>query len=396
MKLSQRIKPLKSNVFADMDRAKSEAIKNGKKLIDLSLGSADLPTPKHILKAIASSLDNSANHGYLLHRGTLEFRQVVADWYEERFGVKVDPDTEILPLIGSQEGTAHLPLTVLNEGDYALVLDPGYPSHAGGVYLAGGHIYPMALLAENDFLPQFEEIPDDILSRSKMMILSYPHNPTSAIAPKSFFEKAVNFCEQNNLVLVHDFPYLDIYFEKEIPPSILQSDPEKKVSIEFFTFSKSYNMGGFRIGFAMGNSQLITALKQVKSVVDFNQYKGILDGAMVALTSSQDCVKETVDIYRQRRNFLVSALHKIGWEVNTPNATLYLWTKLPPSYETDSIKFCVDLVEQTGVALSPGAGFGKQGEGYVRFALVQPLEVLQEAVDRIGVFLHTVDKSRLL
>ncbi|AUC60800.1 Aspartate aminotransferase [Cyanobacterium sp. HL-69] len=396
MELAKRIKPLKSNVFADMDRAKTEAIKNEKKLIDLSLGSADLPTPKHILKAIASSLNNGANHGYLLHRGTLEFRQVIAQWYEQRFGVKVDPDMEVLPLIGSQEGTAHLPLTVLNEGDYALVLDPGYPSHAGGVYLAGGHIYPMPLLAENDFLPQFEEIPADVLSRSKMMILSYPHNPTSAIAPKSFFEKAVNFCKQNNLVLVHDFPYLDIYFEDKIPPSILECDPEKQVSIEFFTFSKSYNMGGFRIGFAIGNSELITALRQVKSVVDFNQYKGILEGAMVALTSSQECVQETVDIYRQRRDFLVKALHKIGWEVNSPSATLYLWAKLPSPYEKDSIKFCVDLVKQTGVALSPGAGFGKQGESYVRFALVQSLEVLQEAVDRIGVFLHTMDKSKLL
>ncbi|MBE9223305.1 LL-diaminopimelate aminotransferase [Cyanobacterium stanieri LEGE 03274] len=395
MELSKRIKPLKSNVFADMDQAKSEAVKNGKNLIDLSLGSADLPTPKHILRAIASSLDNSANHGYLLHRGTSEFRQVIADWYGQRFGVKVDPDTEVLPLIGSQEGTAHLPLTVLNEGDYALVLDPGYPSHAGGVYLAGGHIYPMALLAENDFLPQFEQIPHDILSRSKMMILSYPHNPTSAIAPKSFFEKAVNFCEQNELVLVHDFPYLDIYFDNKKPPSILQTDPEKKVSIEFFTFSKSYNMGGFRIGFAIGNSLLITALKQVKSVIDFNQYKGILEGAMVALTSSQECVQETVNIYRQRRDFLVNSLRNIGWEVDTPSATLYLWAKLPPKYN-DSIKFCVDLVQATGVALSPGAGFGKQGEGYVRFALVQPVEVLQEAVDRIGVFLHTMDKNKLL
>jgi len=386
MELSKRIKPLKSNVFADMDRAKTEAIKNGKKLIDLSLGSSDLPTPKHILNAIATSLDNPQNHGYLLHRETLSFRETVAQWYEQRFGIVVDPHTEVLPLIGSQEGTAHLPLTVLNEGDYALVLDPGYPSHAGGVYLAGGHIYPMPLLAENDFLPQFEDIPRDILARAKMMVLNYPHNPTSAIAPPHFFKKAVNFCEQNDLVLAHDFPYLDIYFNEQIPPSILQSDPEKKVSIEFFTFSKSYNMGGFRIGFAIGNNQLITALKQVKSVIDFNQYRGILQGAQLALTSSQECVQETVNIYRQRRDFLVESLREIGWEIPTPLATLYLWAKLPSPWEKDSIKFCVDLVKQTGVALSPGAGFGMQGEGYVRFALVHNPDVLQEAVLRISTF----------
>ncbi len=394
MELSKRIKPLKSNVFADMDRAKTEAIKNGKNLIDLSLGSSDLPTPKHILNAIATSLNNPQNHGYLLHRGTLSFRETVARWYQQRFGIAVDPHTEVLPLIGSQEGTAHLPLTILNEGDYALVLDPGYPSHAGGVYLAGGKIYPMPLLAENNFLPQFEDIPRDILARAKMMVLSYPHNPTSAIAPSSFFQKAVKFCEQNNLVLAHDFPYLDIYFDQQIPPSILQSDPDKKVSIEFFTFSKSYNMGGFRIGFAIGNSKLITALKQVKSVVDFNQYRGILQGAELALTSSQECVKETVNIYRQRRDFLVKSLQHIGWEIPTPSATLYLWAKLPSPWEKDSIKFCVDLVKQTGVALSPGAGFGMQGEGYVRFALVHNPDVLQEAVMRIGAFFNQTNMSK--
>ncbi len=389
MQLSQRIKPLKSNVFADMDRAKSEALHQGKKLIDLSLGSADLPTPKHILSAIATSLNNKENHGYLLHRGTLEFRATIAQWYEQRFGITINPDMEVLPLIGSQEGTAHLPLAVLNPGDYALVLDPGYPSHAGGIYLAGGKIYPMPLLAENDFLPQFEIIPQDILARAKMMILSYPHNPTSAIAPLTFFEKAVQFCQKNNLVLAHDFPYMDIVFDGQMPPSIFMADKKKEISIEFYTFSKSYNMGGFRIGFAIGNSTLITALKQVKSVVDFNQYKGILDAAQLAITSSQECVLETVNIYRQRRDFLVNSLASIGWEIPPPSATLYLWAKLPPPWEKKSIKFCTELVKNTGVALSPGAGFGTQGEGYVRFALVQTPDILEEAVTKIADFLNS-------
>jgi aspartate/methionine/tyrosine aminotransferase len=313
---------------------------------------------------------------------------VVANWYEQRFGVEVDGETEVLPLIGCQEGTAHLPLAIINPGDYALLLDPGYPSHAGGIYLAGGNIYPMPLLAENNFLPDLQAIPPEIVTKAKMMVLSYPHNPTTAIAPLSFFQSAVEFCQRHNIILVHDFPYMDIVFNSELPPSVLQVDQKKDIAIEFFTFSKSYNMGGFRIGFAIGNSQLIQALKQIKSVIDFNQYRGILQGAITALTSSQECVQETVKIYQQRRDFLVSQLDKIGWQVPKPSATLYLWAKLPEPYRQNSIRFCVELVKQTGVALSPGAGFGSYGEGYVRFALVKPEPVLQEAVQKIDSFLH--------
>jgi aspartate/methionine/tyrosine aminotransferase len=387
MQLSDRIKPLANNVFADMDQAKSEAIKMGKKIIDLSLGSSDLPTPKHIINTIENSLHNIDNHAYLLHGGTANFRQTVAKWYEQRFGVTVDWETEVLPLIGCQEGTAHLPLAIINPGDYALLLDPGYPSHAGGIYLAGGQIHTMPLLAENNFLPQFPDIPTDILAKAKMMVLSYPHNPTTAIAPLSFFQSAVDFCREHNLVLVHDFPYMDIVFDHELPPSILQIDREKEIAIEFFTFSKSYNMGGFRLGFAIGNSQLIQALKQIKSVIDFNQYRGILQGGITALTSSQECVQETVKIYQQRRDFLVAELSKIGWQVPKPKSTLYLWAKLPEKWQNDSIKFCVNLIKETGLALSPGAGFGECGEGYVRFALVKPDPVLQEAVKKIASFL---------
>ncbi len=249
----------------------------------------------------------------------------------------------------------------------------------------------MPLLEENDFLPQFADIPTEILTKAKMMVLNYPHNPTSAIAPLSFFEKAVKFCQENNLVLIHDFPYLDIVFTDFKAPSIFQADRNKQVSLEFFTFSKSYNMGGFRIGFAIGNSQLITALRQIKSVVDFNQYRGILQGAITALTSSQEYVRETVKIYQQRRDFLIAELHKIGWEVKTPMATLYLWAKLPSQWQDNSIKFCLELIKKTGVALSPGAGFGNCGEGYVRFALVKDTEILGEAVRKINQFLSSAN-----
>ena len=393
MQFANRLQPLKSNVFADMDTAKTIALAAGRELIDLSLGSSDLPVENHVIEAIAQSLHDPSTHGYLLFRGTQNFRQAAAQWYEQKFGISVNPETEVLPLIGSQEGTAHLPLAVLNPGDFALLLDPGYPSHVGGVYLANGQIYPMPLKPENNFLPVFSDIPVTVLAQSRLMVLSYPHNPTSAIAPLSFFQEAVAFCQKNNIVLVHDLPYVDLVFTetanlKSPVPSILQADPEKSVSIEFFTLSKSYNMGGFRIGYAIGNPQLIQALKQIKACIDFNQYLGILNGAIAALSGSQEGIKSSLNIFRQRRDTFVKALHSIGWNVPAPEATMYIWAKLPTEWSHNSREFCTELVKKTGVAASPGIGFGKFGEGYVRFALVQKPEILKTAVERIAEFLN--------
>ncbi|NES96282.1 MAG: LL-diaminopimelate aminotransferase [Desertifilum sp. SIO1I2] len=390
MQFAERLQPLQANVFADMDRAKAKARANGRDLIDLSLGSSDLAASSQITDAIAHSLTDPSTHGYLLFHGTRNFREAVQAWYLQKFGIAVDPETEVLPLIGSQEGTAHLPLAVLNPGDFALLQDPGYPSHAGGVYLAGGQIYPMPLRAENQFLPVFADIPEAVLTQAKMMVLSYPHNPTTAIAPLSFFQEAVAFCQRHNLVLVHDFPYVDLVFGGDrlsLAPSILQADPDKSVSIEFFTLSKSYSMGGFRIGYAIGNPQLILALRQIKAAIDFNQYRGILNGAIAALTGPQDNVQQTVDTFRQRRDAFIAALNRIGWPVETPPATMYIWAKLPEPWSNNSIEFATQLVEATGVAVSPGRGFGKSGEGYVRFALVHEPPILETAVSRIAEFL---------
>ena len=390
MQIADRLAPLQTNVFADMDQAKAQAIAAGKPIVDLSLGSSDLPTPPHVLVAIAEALHDPVTHGYALFNSTQDFRIAAAQWYEKKFGLAVDPETEVLPLIGSQEGTAHLPLAVMNPGDVALLLDPGYPSHAGGVYLAGGDIYPMPIVAENDFLPVFAEIPQSVVEQATLMVLSYPHNPTTAIASLSFFQAAVAFCQQHDLVLVHDFPYVDLEFAGEPAPSVLQADPEKSVSIEFFTLSKSYNMGGFRVGYAIGNADLIKALRQVKATVDFNQYRGILRGAIAALTGPQDCVTHMVKTFAARRDAAVSALQSIGWAVPTPEATMYIWAKLPDhlphDWATHSTDFCTALVAQTGVALSPGRGFGKSGEGYVRFALVHPPAVLTAAIQKMGEF----------
>ena len=396
MQFARRLETLSQNVFADMDRAKTKAKNLGKEIIDISLGSSDLPVDEPTIKAIETALKDPQTHGYLLHAGTKDFRVAVANWYSNKFGISVDPETEVLQLIGSQEGTAHLPLAILNPGDVALLLDPGYPSHAGGVYLAGGEIYPMPLLAENDFLPVLEDVPAAILARSKMMVLNYPHNPTSAIAPLAFFEETINFCRQHNLVLVHDFPYVDLVFTKPaIAPSILQADPQKELSIEFYTLSKSYNMGGFRIGFAIGNSEIIKALRRVKAVVDFNQYRGILDGATAALSGSQASVTKTVATFKQRRDVFIKALNEIGWQVESPQATMYIWAKLPEPWQNDSIGFCSKLVAQTGVAASPGAGFGQSGEGYVRFALVKDPDTLRLAAAKIKQFLDQGASSGL-
>lgn len=390
MQFANRLEPLRSNVFADMDNAKAKAKAAGLKVIDLSLGSSDLPPAPHIIEAIASSLPDRNSHGYVLFHRTQAFREAAAQWYHQRYGIAVDPQTEVLALIGSQEGTAHLPLAVLNPGDFALLMDPGYPSHAGGVYLASGQIYGMPLREENGFLPVFEEIPSAVLNQARMMVLSYPHNPTTAIAPLSFFQEAVAFCQQHQLVLVHDFPYADLVFDAEISvPSILQADPEKTVSIEFFTLSKSYNMGGLRVGYAIGNPELIKALRQVKAAVDFNQYQGILNGAIAALMGPQDTVGEMTSIFRNRRDAFVNALHRIGWQVPMPESTMYVWAKLPEKWAHNSIGFCTQMVEKTGIAASPGSGFGKMGEGYVRFALVWDPPVLEEAVERIAQFLNS-------
>jgi aspartate/methionine/tyrosine aminotransferase len=389
MQLANRLQSLQSNVFAVMDHAKQLAREDGKELVDLSLGSSDLPVSPKILETIARSLQDPSTHGYLLFHGTRLFREAAAAWYEQKFGIAVDPETEVLPLIGSQEGTAHLPLAVMNPGDYALLLDPGYPSHAGGVILAGGQIHAMPLLAEHGFLPVFEEIPAVVVQQSRMMVLSYPHNPTTAIANLTFFKQAVAFCQTHNIVLVHDFPYVDLVFDGGQAPSVLQADPERTCTLEFFTLSKSYSMGGFRVGYAIGNAKLIQGLRKVKSIVDFNQYQGILNGAATALISGQSEIAQVVETFRQRRDVFADALCKIGWSVPIPAATMYVWAKLPDPWRSDSIGFCKALVAQTGICTAPGAGFGRTGEGYVRFALVQDPATLRAAVDRIASFLHT-------
>ena len=386
MQFADRLQPLQFNVFAEMDRAKAAAAQTHE-IVDLSLGSVDLPTSPHVLAAIAEALQDPSTHGYQLFRNTAEFRRVVADRYERQFGVAIDPETEVLVLIGSQEGTAHLPLAILNPGDVALLGDPGYPSHYGGVHLAGGEVYPMPLLAENGYWPQLTQIPAAIVDRARLMILNYPHNPTTAIASLDNFREAVAFCRRHNIVLIHDFAYDGMAFGGP-QPSVLQADPDKSVSIEFFTLSKAFNMGGFRVGYAIGNRELIAALRSIKAAVDFNQYQGILRGAIAALTGPQADVQRRLQVFRDRRDAFVTAMGRVGWPIDEPQATMFAWAQLPPPWETRSIDFCKQLVAATGIAVARGVGFGPSGEGYVRFALVQSPEQLAATVDRIAEFLR--------
>lgn len=385
--LAQRLQPLGGNVFDQMDRAKREARRSGLDVIDLSLGSSDLPPPSDSLAAIQSALSDPSTYGYTLFHDTADFRSACAKWYRGKFGLEIDPETEVLPLIGSQQGTALLPLALLNPGDVALVADPAYPSHVGGIHLAGGIPYYLPLRAENRFLPRWDRIPAAICRQARLLVLNYPHNPTTATVTPEFWQETLQFCQQYDIVLAHDFPYVDWRFDGQVAPSALQADPDKTRTIEFFSLSKSYHMGGFRVAYAIGSRELIRALRWVKSTIDFHQYQGILRGAAAALAVPDSFLQRWRQVYRERRDIAVAALHRIGWPVPLPEATMYLWAPLPEFYRGSSAQFCLDLVRATGVALSPGSGFGPSGEGYVRFALVVEGSRLEEAVGRIEAFL---------
>jgi aspartate/methionine/tyrosine aminotransferase len=384
---AQRLEPLRSNVFDQLDQAKWEARRSGVDVIDLSLGSSDLPPPPEALAAMQAALADPSTYGYTLFHDTAEFRAACAQWYQRKFGLVIDPETEVLPLIGSQQGTALLPLALLNPGEVALVTDPGYPSHVGGIHLAGGIPYYLPLRAESRFLPQWDEIPKEICRQARLLVLSYPHNPTTATVTPEFWQETLQFCQRYNIVLAHDFPYVDWRFDGQVAPSALQADPDKTRTIEFFSLSKSYHMGGFRVAYAIGSRELIRALRLVKSTIDFHPYQGILRGAAAALAAPDSFLDNWRQVYRKRRDLAVAALHRIGWPVPLPEATMYLWAPLPEFYRGSSAQFCLDLVRATGVALSPGSGFGPGGEGYVRFALVAEGSRLEEAIERIGEFL---------
>jgi len=377
---ASRIKHLPPYLFASIDRMKQKAIEKGADLINLSIGDPDIPTPSLIVNAMKEAVEKPFNHRYPSYEGMLSFREAVARWYKKRFGVKLDPQTEVLSLIGSKEGIGHIPLAFVNPGDTVLVPSPGYPVYSTGTLFAGGRSYTMPLREENDFLPDFDVIPKKVLLKTKLIFINYPNNPTSAIAPAQFYKEVVNIASKYNFVACHDASYTEIYYDKE-PLSFMQAPNAKDVGIEFHSLSKTYNMTGWRIGFAVGNREVLAGLGKVKTNLDSGVFQAIQEAAIVALGMDNDILSAIRKTYQKRRDVLYNGLKKLGMHLIKPEATFYIWAKVPSHF--DSMGLVTHMLDKAGVLATPGNGFGEAGEGYVRFALTAPMDRIQEAVERI-------------
>ncbi|MEW6068931.1 MAG: LL-diaminopimelate aminotransferase [Nitrospirota bacterium] len=379
--LASRVKDLPPYLFASIDKMKQKAIEHGADLIDLSIGDPDIPTPSVIVEAMKKSVEKPANHRYPSYEGMLSFRESVAKWYKKRFGVKLDPNTEVLSLIGSKEGIGHIPLAFVNPGDMVLVPSPGYPVYSIGTLFAGGESYFMPLREENNFLPDFNAIPKKVLRKTKLLFLNYPNNPTSAVAPMKFFKEAIRIAKDYNIIVCHDASYTEIYYDRE-PLSFMQIPGAKDVGIEFHSLSKTYNMTGWRIGFAVGNKDVLAGLGKVKTNLDSGVFQAIQEAAIVALDMDNNALLSIRNIYRERRDTLYNGLKNLGMHPVKPEATFYIWVKVPPKFNSTS--FVTHMVNRASVLATQGNGFGDAGEGYVRFALTAPSHRIQEAVERIG------------
>ncbi len=368
-------------LFARIEQKIAEAKEKGIDIINLGIGDPDLPTPKHIIDRMASSIYDSANHQYPSSVGLLEYRQAVANWYLKRFGVELNPKTEVVSLLGSKEGIAHISFAYLNKDDISLVPDPGYPVYGIGTLLAGGKSYTMPLKAENAFLPVLEDIPTDIAQKAKLLFINYPNNPTGAIADLKFFNKVVEFAKNYDILVCHDGPYSEMVYDGLKMPSFLQADGAKEVGIEFHSLSKTYNMTGWRIGWAAGNAQAIEVLGRFKSNVDSGVFQAIQYAGIEALEGPQDSIGEMCEIYQERRDIAVAGLNKMGWSVQAPQATFYFWAPVPTGYTSAS--FAELILEKAGVIITPGNGYGEHGEGYFRIALTVGKDRMQEAFDRM-------------
>ena len=399
MPISERVAQLGSGVFSRNDARKlayaqgqngAQGCLNGRPaLLDLSLGSTDLPPPPAAIEAIAQRLHHPASASYCLHAATLPFREAVAAWALRRFDITVDPETEVQLLVGSQEATAHLPLVVTDPGDAALLLDPCYPSHRGGLVLASVRPTLLPLRADQGWCPDFGQLPASVWDQLKLMVLGFPHNPTATTGDQSWLDGAMARAIDHDIVLAHDNPYVDLALEGEAP-ALLRHPDWRRQGIEFFSFSKSWCLGGYRLAFAIGAAPLIAGLRQLKSVVDFNQSLALQAGAIAALEQAPHWPQQLREVYRQRRDGMVRALAAAGWSVSQPSMALYLWLELPPVAKErglDSEGFCAALLEATGVCLTPGIGFGPGGEGWLRLALVHPLPQLEAAAARMGAWL---------
>ncbi len=379
---ADRLKRLPPYLFQEIDRLKAELVAKGVDVINLGVGDPDLPTPKHIIEELNLAAHNPANHQYPSYSGMHEFNGCVARWYQRRFGVNLDAASEVLTLIGSKEGIAHLPLAFINPGDLALVPSPAYPVYYITTMFAGGESYFMPLSRENRFLPDLAAIPADIARRAKLLYINYPNNPTGATAERDFYLKVVDFAKEYDLAVCHDAAYSEMAFDGYRPMSFMEVPGAKDVGIEFHSLSKTYNMTGWRLGFAVGNAQMIKGLGQIKSNIDSGAFNAVQFAGMAALECDQGCVAEMQSIYRDRRNALIGGLREIGLDPEMPKATFYVWCPIPPKY--NSKEFTALLLREAGIVTTPGSGFGEPGEGYIRLALTVGKARIEEAVSRMA------------
>lgn len=380
-KLSKKLQSLPPYLFLEIDKAKRKARLEGRDIIDLGVGDPDQPTPKYIIDALYQAAQDPSSHRYALDQGMPALRQSIASWYKRRFNVLLDAEKEILPLIGSKEGIAHFPLGFLNPGDYALVPDPCYPPYKGGTILAGGKPYLLPLLEANDFLPDLKKIPLSVRKKAKILFINYPNNPTNSTANEAFYRQVVEFARKNKIIVISDLAYSEMSYDGYRPKSFLETEGAREVGIEFHSLSKTFNMTGWRIGWACGNPQLVSALAKVKSNIDSGIFTAIQFAGVAALEGPQDQIQKMCDLYQGRRDILVDGLESLGWQVRKPKATFYLWLRVPR--KMDSIKFCSLLLEKCDIVATPGVGFGKYGEGYFRMALTVPGERMKEALGRL-------------
>jgi len=379
--LSKKVQSLPPYLFLEMDKAKRKARQEGRDIIDLGIGDPDQPAPAHIIEGLNQAAGDPANHRYALDQGMPVLRQAIASWYKSRFNVNLNPDTEILPLIGSKEGIAHFPLAFLNAGDISLIPDPCYPPYKGGTILAGGSVQLMPLLEENNFLPDLKRIPFLARKKAKIIFVNYPNNPTGACAGDEFFRELIDFAKKNKIIVVSDLAYSEMIYDGYKAPSLLEFPGAKDVVIEFHSLSKTYNMTGWRLGWACGNPRLVAALGKVKSNIDSGVFSAIQLAGVAALSTGQDFTRKMCQLYQERRDILVEGLRSLGWQVTKPKATFYLWIKIPGN--TDSISFASRLLNEVDIVATPGVGFGKYGEGYIRMALTVPKERIKEALERL-------------
>lgn len=395
MQEAHRLKRLPPYLFTVIDNLKNQVKATGVDVIDLGMGNPDIPAPAHVIEALCKAAHDPKMHNYSKAFDPIEvqLRKSIANWYERKFNVVLDPDTEVLPLIGTKEGIAHLSLGLLNHDDIAIVPTPAYPVHFNGVIMAGGILYSIPLTEENHYLPELKKIERSILQRTKLMFLSYPNNPTTAIADKSFFEDVVHWGKGKDIVIAHDLAYSDfINIKGYRAPSILEVKGAKDYCIEFHTLSKSYSMAGWRVGFVVGNKDVLSILRKTKSYTDFGMFKAVQAGAIAALDGPQDYVKQTVDMYHKRLEVFCNGLTEVGWETPVPKSTFYIWARIPQKYRMySSLDFTRLMVKDAGVAVAPGTGFGEYGEGYIRFAVVDNEARLKEAVKRIGNLINLAD-----